>query len=270
MAGHGYNKDLPDSFNIKMVNVYIYQGNSTLDYQPALGLGKWEQLQPGHGEGFKSDGKKNYYSKLFGPELSFGKNIAELFSDENIAIIKYSRNGSSIDASSAGKFGCWEPNFNDSNGINQYDHFLATVRTAMSIVDIDGDGENDQLIPAGIIWMQGESDATTNYLVAKSYSQNLKRLINLIRAAFWNGDLPVVIGRISDSYKGDNENGKVWKFGDIIRLEQEYFVNNDKFAVLIKDTDNYRYSDKWHYDSEGYLDLGKKFAKAIYSLIINN
>jgi hypothetical protein len=266
MTGYGYVKDLPVDLQRKNKNVMIYEGSSMLDFHHALGLGIWAELQPGHGEGFKSDGKENFYSDRFGPELSFGKRISELYKDSGIAIVKYSRNGSSIDASSAGIFGCWEPDFIDSNGINQYDHFLATLRNALAVKDIDGDGEEDELIPNGIIWMQGESDATNTYQVAKHYSANLKKLISLIRASLRKDNIPVVVGRISDSQKGDNENGKVWKFGDIIRYEQEYFVKHDINAALIISTDNYNYSDKWHYDSDGFIDLGRKFAEAIYQL----
>ncbi len=266
MTGHGYVNELPLKYKKPFKNVMIFEGNTTLDYKKDKGLGIWAELQPGHGEGFKSDGKSNFYSNRFGLELSFGKRIAELKKGENIALIKYSRNGSSIDASSAGIFGCWEPDFRDSNGINQYDHFLATLRNALAVKDIDGDGEEDILITAGVIWMQGESDATNTYAVAKRYSANLKKLMNLIRASLRYDNLPIAIGRISDSKQGDNENGNVWKYGDIIRYEQEYFVENDLNAVLITSTDNYGYSDKWHYNSQGYIDLGIKFAEAIYKL----
>ena len=34
--------------------------------------------------------------------------------------------------------------------MNQYDHFLATVRHATAVQDIDGDGELDTLVPAGV------------------------------------------------------------------------------------------------------------------------
>lgn len=266
MTGYGYNIHLPDDVNLKLNNVMIFEGNSTDDYKPAKGLGFWEKLQPGHGIGFSSNGKINNHSDRFGLELSFGKQISQLFGDTSIAIIKYAKNGSSIDASSAGEFGCWEPDFKDSNGINQYDHFLATLSNALNVRDIDNDGEEDILIPAGIIWMQGESDATNSYDVAKNYSNNLAKLISLIRAALRNSDLPVVLGRISDSYLGDNEDERVWKYGQIIRLEQTHYVYNDKNAYLVTTTDNYSYSDKWHYNSEAYIDLGIQFAKAIYSL----
>ncbi len=264
MTGYGYVSELPKEYKHNFKNIMIFEGSSRLDYEEDLGLGIWAILKPGHGVGFESDGISNHYSDRFGLELSFGKMIQELSENKNIAIIKYSRNGSSIDASSAGSFGCWEPNFSDSNRINQYDHFLATVRNAYSVNDIDGDGEDDILIPSGIIWMQGESDAANTYEVAKKYSKNLHRLINLIRAAFRNDNIPVAIGRITDSQK--KMKNKIWKYGDIIRNEQELFVNTDHNSILVKSTDNYSYSDKWHYDSDAYIDLGNSFANFIYLL----
>jgi hypothetical protein len=243
----------------------IFSGNSAKDSVAIDGRGLWSKLRPGFGVGFNSDGKTNSYSERFGPELLFGVRMSELNHNENIAIIKYAKGGSSIDISAAWIFGCWDPDFNNANGINQYDHFLATLRNAFSVKDIDGDGENDILIPAGIIWMQGESDA--NLLQsAKKYQTNLKRIIDLIRAALRVDDLPVVIGRISDSHTGKNDCGKVWKYGDVVREEQANFVENDVNAALVTSTDNYKYSDTWHYDTKGYIDLGKRFAETMMKL----
>jgi hypothetical protein len=147
-------------------------------------------------------------------------------------------------------------------GVNQYDHFLATLRYALRVDDIDGDGENDTLIPAGIVWMQGESDANYTLEIAKRYEDNLKRIMDLIRAALRVDDLPVVIGRISDSGKGEDD-GKVWDHGETVRAAQVAFVKKDGHAELVTATDNYKYSDPWHYDSAGYIDLGRQFAEAL-------
>jgi iduronate 2-sulfatase len=76
--------------------------------------------------------------------------------------------------------------------------------------------------------------------------------------------MPVAIGRISDSH--NDTDSLVWTFGDAVREAQARFVAEDGNAALVTSTDNYGYSDKWHYDSEGYIDLGREFAEAIAGL----
>jgi hypothetical protein len=264
MDGYGSNSELPKSLDITYKDVWIFHGNQVGDNEKNGGLGIWAQLQPGHGAGFASDGKKNIYSDGFGVELSFAKRLTELYPGEKIAIIKYSRGGTSID--SLGSYaGCWEPDYQGINGLNQYDNFLATVRNATAIEDIDGDGKRDHLVPQGIIWMLGERDAAVDEEVALRYSINLKRLMDLIRATFRADDLAVVIGKISDSGKKDD--GKVWEYGELVQHAQEMFVKADGNAAIVRDTRYYGYSDPWHYDSEGYIGLGKAFADAVNGLI---
>ena len=263
MDGYGFVKELPEELQKPVEGVYIFHGNTRKDTADIGGQGVWEVLKPGHGTGHKSTTEGNRLSERFGVEITFARELQRLMPDENIALIKYSRGGTSIHCDAAGKFGCWDPDFSAGNGINQYDHFLATVRNAYATDDIDGDGERDELIPAGILWMQGESDANMK-ISAETYAGNLKRLIDLIRAAFLRDDLPVVIGRISDS--GNDDDGKVWDYGNTVRWQQARFVSRDGNAALITATDNYSYSDKWHYDTQGYMDLGRKFAKSMVQL----
>lgn len=263
MDGYGYVAQLPDSLSGEIEGVMIYHGNTAADNTPVDGRGIWSTLSPGHGVGFRSDGDTNYYSDRFGVELSFAKKMEELFPDEKIAIIKYSRGGTSIDTSAAGPFGAWLPSYTGGNGINQYDHFLATVRGALGAGDIDGDGRKDRLIPAGIVWMQGESDANNEYATS-IYKENLAVLIDSIRNAFSAPGMPVAIGRITDSH--NDADSLVWTWGDEVREAQAEYVSEDGNAALVTSTDNYSYSDRWHYDSEGYIDLGEKFAEAIAGL----
>jgi len=265
MDGHGRLNELPGELNTKVEGVMIFHGNSAPDGGEVDGRGIWAVLQPGHGGDFESDGKINKYSDKFGVELSFARRLLALEPGTNIAIIKYSRGGTSIDTSAAGRFGSWDPDYDKGTGVNQYDHFLATVRNALAVTDIDGDGDPDVLIPAGIIWMQGESDGASKLEAAQKYESSLKRLMDLIRAAFRTDDLAVVIGRISDSGQDDRD-GKVWNYGDIIRAAQQSFVKKDANAALVTSTDSYHYSDKWHYDGAGYLDLGNRFAEAVCQL----
>lgn len=265
MDGYGRNKELPASLNTEFEDVWIFHGNVVKDDSINGGLGKWTKLKPGHGVGFSSDGKENNYSERFGVELSFAARIKELYPNEKIAIIKYSKGGTSIDSVAARHFGCWEADYRGRTGQNQYDYFLSTIRNAMMCGDIDDDGINDHLIPCGILWMQGESDGDYTEAVALRYFHNLKRLMDLMRAALLADDLPVVIGKISDSWN-DKEDGKVWDYGELVQYAQEKYARTDKSAGIVRTTRYYKYSDPWHYDSEGYIDLGKQFANAIYEL----
>jgi hypothetical protein len=269
MDGFGHIEELPTEVAGPVKGVMIFHGNTSPDDAAVDGRGLWAELRPGHGSGYSSDGKTANYSDRFGLELSFARTLRQLEPDANIAIIKYSRGGSSIDCGAADRFGCWDPNYPDdrSTGINQYDHFLATIRHALAIDDINGDGRPDTLVPKGIIWMQGESDAAHGEEIARRYEANLERLMDLVRAALRSDDIPVVIGWISDSGQDDEQkDGKVWNHGEIVRQAQKSYVTNDPRAALVTSTDAYGYSDPWHYDSAGYLDLGIRFATAVHEL----
>ena len=264
MDGFGKNRELPDSLNIEFKNVWIFHGNPAPDEKENGGLGIWEKLKPGHGNGFSSNGIKNNLSDKFGCELAFAKKLQQLYPNEKIALIKYSRSGTSIDSLAARNFGSWEPDYKGVKGINQYDHFLKTVKMAYYNTDINNDGTKDYLIPSGIIWMQGESDAALTEKIANRYFKNLKKLMCLIRKAFNKDDIPIVIGKISDSW--NNANGKVYKYGELVQYAQEKFVRTDKNSKIVRDTRYYKYSDTWHYDTNGFIDLGIKFAETLFLL----
>jgi hypothetical protein len=267
MDGYAYSKDLPDSLQQAFENIYIFHGNPLKDDQQNGGLGKWEVLQAGHGVGFSSDGIQNKLSNRFGVELSFAKKMQALYPKDKIAIIKYSKGATSIDAVTSRKSSCWEPDYKSETGINQYDNFLKTLRLALKVKDINADGKEDYLLPSGIVWMQGEADAHDED-VALRYGANLKRLMDLIRASFRSADLPVVLGKISDS--GKNAEGKVWEYGELVQYAQEKFAKEDENAGIVRSTKNYEYSDKWHYNSAGFIDLGVKFAEEMDRLMKKN
>ncbi|MFH1853032.1 MAG: sialate O-acetylesterase [Candidatus Neomarinimicrobiota bacterium] len=262
MDGLGTVSDLPAELTSPDSTVMIFHGNSAPDGGDLGGLGKWSPLRPGHGWGFWFDGAVNHYSDLFGLELSFARRLRELQPAVPIALVKYSRAGTSIDTAAADVFGCWTPDF---DGTNQFDHFLTTVRNALAVEDIDGDGRPDRLVPAGLIWMQGESDALYSAAIAERYQHNLARLVQAVRDELGNPDLPVAIGRISDS--GQDGDGKFWDHAGIVRAAQAGFVAQDHRAALITDTDSYGYvADGAHYDSPSLIALGQAFAEAIQRL----
>jgi hypothetical protein len=119
------------------------------------------------------------------------------------------------------------------------------------------------LVPCGIVWLQGESDGLSE-AAATHYQDRLSELMQLARASLRSDDLPIVIGRIADSGKAIGE--PVWPFGEKVREAQAAFCKNDAAARLFMGTDNYAFSDRWHYDSRAYLDLGQKLADAMFEL----
>lgn len=263
MDGYGYVSELPESWAGTVANVMIFQGRQGEDGKQGGGVGAWVPLGPGHGIGFSSDGRDNALSDRFGPELAFGRRMAELNPGARIALVKYSRGGTSLLEGASG-YGNWEPDSELGGGINQYDHALAALRNALAVEDIDGDGEADTLRPAGIAWMQGEADAYDNPVAARAYRQNLKRMMDLFRAALRTDDLPVVLGRIVDS--GRDDDGLLMDYSPVVQAAQEDYAAGDRCAELVDVSAGIGWSDDWHYDSASYLRLGAAFAEAMQAL----
>ncbi|AMX03478.1 sialate O-acetylesterase [Microbulbifer thermotolerans] len=263
MEGFGYTNELPKGeFKIND-RVKIFSGQPALDNQTHGGVGLWQTLEPGFGTGFKTDGKKNILSGRFGPELFFGQVMASTYPQERIAIIKYAAGGTGL-AQGVG-YGNWHPDFNEGAGLNQYDHALKTIRNAFANRDIDGDGAPDTLIPSGIVWMQGEADAYDSQAAADAYRANLQRLMDLLRATLRVDDLPVVIGKITDS--GMSEDGSVMDYIKTVQDAQQDYVKSDTCAAYMTATKDFGYlDDGWHYNTEGVIRMGAEFAKTMSKL----
>jgi len=263
MEGFGFSDKLREDVARPSPDVMIFTGQMALDNETHGGIGIWETLQPGHGTGFKTDGESNQLSNRFGPELLFGQTIAKHMPASRIAIIKYALGGSGL-AEGVG-YGNWHPDFSDGAGINQYDHALTTLRNALAHTDIDGDGVSDRLIPTGIVWMQGEADAYDSQAAADDYRVNIERLMDLLRAALRVDDLPIVIGKITDS--GMSEDGTVMDYIETVQRAQQDFVTSDDCAAYVTVTDDLAYlDDGWHYDTDGFMRLGTAFAEAMREL----
>ncbi len=263
MEGFGFNEELPPASTAPSDRVMIFAGQMALDNETHGGVGTWRPLTPGFGTGFRTNGEENMLSDRFGPELLFGQTLAAIDTDANIAIVKYALGGSGL-AIGVG-YGNWHPDFADGQGINQYDHALKTLRGASAVADIDGDGVADRLIPSGIVWMQGEADAFHSQAAADAYLGNLTRLMGLLRAAMRVDDLPVVIGKITDS--GMAEDGSVMDYIGTVQDAQQAFVEADECAAYVTVTEDVGYlDDAWHYDSDGFIRMGAAFAEAMTEL----
>ena len=260
--------DLPDAHFIGMIDelkiedtissdpvpedlskVYILSGQSNAvgQYAPSAELptelqavqedvqvcidGYWTPLQPGLGTATVDD---------FGPEITFGRTLADAMPEENVALIKHARGATTLAVD-------WDPE--NPNGL--YDGLIADVNASMAeVTSQNPDGEL-----AGMIWMQGESDAfTLEY--AQAYETNLREFIESVREDVGVADLPFVIGKIPPD--------PVWTHYDLIRQAQENVAASMENVSIIS-TDDLPVTSH-HYNATGQQMLGERFADAILDM----
>jgi hypothetical protein len=174
MAGHGVTnqlvKDYPQYPAIQP-NIKLWTGATG---GPAVSNG-WVNLQGGYGN-TTSD---------FGPEITFGYTLQNLYPKDNIYLIKYSDLGSILALPNPGvTTPTWNP---DGGPGSEYANFLATADTALATVTSPTIG--------GMIWMQGAGDSSV-HTYADAYQANLENFITSVRTDFSAPALPFVLGQI--------------------------------------------------------------------------
>lgn len=177
----------------------------------------WIPLQPG---------------SLFGPEIGFGSSITMGYPKQQIGLIKLAIDGTSITL--------W-------SDTGYYKQLMDLVKECSKTRKID---------IAGVVWMQGESDAMSQPL-AESYQKNLMTLIAKLRADFKKPALPFVCGRISSTLPRTQ-----FPYLQTVRTAQ----NTTKLdRATIVDTDDLpTYADDVHFTAKGQLLLGHRFAEAMF------
>lgn len=177
---------------------------------------------------------------FFGPELSFGRAMADSDPDARFAVVKHAVNGTSLAVD-------WNP-----AGGAVYGEFLSTLTQAGQRLDSLGLAYEVK----GLLWMQGESDAM-DQVMAESYQQNMNDFIAAVRTVLGVPDLPVVMGRIRGNMPPP------FSYSLTVRMAQESVAAGDP-NVRVVDIDSLSLrADGVHYDTQGQLDLGQRFAAAV-------
>jgi hypothetical protein len=216
MVGWSLSSNLPPQLQLPRSDIQIYW------------QGTWHDLQPGLGN----------YSNRFGPEITCGRDLVDAQADEDIVLIKYAVNGTSL----------WN-DWNPADG-PQYIGFMNAINDALMSV-------SDPKI-VGMIWMQGESDGYPPHSTlshAQEYEQNLTNFIQSVRADLDVNNMPFVIGQISDE--------PVWAWGDIIRQAQLNVSQTVSNTDIVITDDLSILPDGMHYDAAGMVTLGSRFADAM-------
>jgi hypothetical protein len=203
-----------------------------LMHYPGVG-NAWITLQNGYG----------HRTDQFGPELSFGKRLKELFPSDEIYIVKYAMSGTSL-----GGLNEWNPNGSSTNLFNAFKN-----RVTAAVNNLIGQSKNPVI--SGMIWMQGENDTTvTSY--ANAYAGNLANLVSKVRTFNKaSNNTEFVCGRITmdAAMFGGTDNTNT------VRNAQGSISNSVGNASCIN-TDDLQKAYYEHYGTQGQIDLGIRFA----------
>ncbi|HOV25821.1 MAG TPA: sialate O-acetylesterase [Pseudobacteroides sp.] len=230
MAGIGMNHELTPEYKEPIENVKIY-ASGTVDNDVA---GEWGTLKIGYGGG----------SGCFGPELTFGRDIANLMPDSKILLIKEGWSGTSL---------CddWRPPSAGGTTGKLYNSFISNTKKALAAL-----GPEIEYEIAGMCWMQGESDACAPN-IASDYESNLTAFINDVRKDLNVPNMPFIIAMIDDS--------DCWPYNATVRQGEINVAKKVPYVGIFdtKDLD----TDGMHYKTAGVLEMGSLFAQTMYEEI---
>ena len=179
----------------------------------------------------------------FGPEITFGRGMADFYAGDpntSVAVIKYANGGTRL-------YDQWiAPSGPD------YVAFKDTVTAGLAA--LRARYPSDTVRVAGMIWMQGENDASSD-VYANAYQSNLTNFIADVRGNY-GADLPFVIGRLSA-----NQIGLAYPTGHQTVMNAQTAVADADSRVGLVNTDSYSMkSDFVHFDTAGQQSLGYDFA----------
>jgi len=241
-TGHGVAAEVPAALAAPHPSVLIFHAplddaDGERSLRPASRT--WAPLAPGFGR--QAGG--------FGPELSLGPALAaaSTASDVPVALIKCEEPGT-------GLFDRWRP---DDHGDAHTLTNRALENAAQAIEQLLEEGHNPRI--AGLVWYQGESDATDANHEPERYGPLLRTLTERIREELNDGrGFRKVYVRVNPADPGAKHLG-------FIRQQIEAAADADPMAAWI-DADDLTLIDEWHVDGAGLIAVGERAAAALVGL----
>jgi hypothetical protein len=247
-------------------------------------LGTLTTLRPGASAGVGVTGP------AFGPELSFGRGLADYFARTNhagtnlvqVALLKYAHGGTSLYAN-------WAANGSSTTNGEGADYRIFQNVVASGLAKLAATYPSARIELDGMIWVQGETDIdmssgqtglTPNPAVVASYGANLTRLISDMRATFgayppYGTNWPFFLSRISTNQTAFSyPTNPAYPCFTTLRGQQALAAASLTNVFLI-DTDGSAFSvgaigtessvayGRQHYDTSGQQALGSAFAQSV-------
>jgi hypothetical protein len=179
----------------------------------------------------------------FGPEVTFGRTVADAYPHSKFALIKYAAGGTNLHKQ-------WAP----PSG-SQYLAFRNTVTTGLAA--LHAAGHTTEIV--GMLWHQGESDALNNQHPA--YQKNLTAFIADMRSHY-GANLPFIVCEIRWD---ERRNGTKFKVISDAQIAVAAADPNTVFAPA----NDLTFKDRFHFDAAGQKKLGERIG-AGYIALFNN
>lgn len=169
---------------------------------------------------------------FFGPEVAFAHDVARAFPHDRIILVKQAATGSSIKQ--------WQP------GGALYQGLLRQIGFAKDAHPAPVDA---------IVWMQGESDARSQAQEANQYGSRLWHLAERLRTDVAAPHSLLLVGQINPEHPA-------FLMTNAVRQQQQRIQQQLPNTLLIPTDDLGKLPDRIHYDADGQIQLGKRFAQA--------
>jgi hypothetical protein len=181
----------------------------------------------------------------FGPEVGFAHALSRRFPHKTIKLIKFAVGGTSMFA--------WDPNWRlgkarETRNASAGPLFKKLIKTVNRHASLKGAKF------AGVLWMQGETDARYSS-AAHTYARNLSTFVRALRKELDSPSLAFFMGEVDPP-------ATAFPYRDMVRTAQRRSTANIKNSRLVSTKGLAKRSDRLHYNAEGQLALGARFAKA--------
>lgn len=197
----------------------------------------WRMLAPGYAAPRTS---RTLPTHRFGFEVSLGRALAAQDPERNVALIKVSQGGTSLQTH-------WNPAGDDGNFMWQT--FANKVPEALAALTANGDTAEIR----GIFWHQGESDGGN-----PTYQADLVAFIAAVRALTGKPELPFAIGELERDDVTPPVRDRTYQLTAMANVAAA-----DPHTILVSSAGLLTY-DGTHFTSEAYIVFGERFAQAFH------
>ena len=227
--------------------VFILAGQSNM-----VGQGNTQELAANYQRtpknvDFYFNGYKTELNRFshFGPEIGFAHELARYVPNKKIKLIKFAVGGTSLFA--------WDPKWNAAKAHSTGNSssgalFKKLIKTAKIPFN-----QNESNL-AGILWMQGEADAKYPN-AAQTYAVNLNRFVSALRNELNSPQAMFIMGLVNPPID-------LFPSAPIVQSAQHLASNRIRNLRLVETEDLSKRNDRLHYNTNGQLELGKRFARA--------